>query len=109
MSQGKKLFTNKTSTPLDITLYIRAGDDPSHAAGTEIFNLPANGSKEVTYGTDTNSVFLNGMELRWGTNGSTNHDQQMVAVRGSQFDSLLNTNSKITINSIGALGLAGSN
>lgn len=98
MAQGRKVFKNTTNQPLQITLVVRQGDNPGHEAGTVIFQLAAGQSVTQTYGTDTNSVYLNGIAAE-------------VVNRGSSFDDLLNTNNTITFSpgSGTAITISGSN
>jgi hypothetical protein len=98
MAQGKKLFKNTTNQPLEVTLVVRQGDNPGNDAGTLNFKLAAGQSLTQTYGTDTNSVFLDGMTVA-------------VVTRGSSLDDLLNTNSTITFASAAgnAISIAGTN
>lgn len=97
MAHGSKVFTNSTNQPLKVTLFVRQGDNPGNEAGTVIFQLAAGQSLTQSYGSDTNSVFLDGILLE-------------VVNRGSSYDSLMNTNSKINISGQGAnITLTGSN
>ena len=98
MAQGKKVFKNTTNQPLEVTLVVRKGDNPGADAGTVNFQLGAGQSLTQTYGTDTNSVFLDGMTVA-------------VVTRGSSLDNLLNTNSVITFGggAGNSISIAGSN
>ena len=97
MAQGKKVFKNTTNQPLQITLFIREGDNPGNEAGTQIFQLAAGQSATHTYGTDTNSIYLDGIVAE-------------VVTRGSALDNLLNTNNTITFSGSGSgFTMTGSN
>lgn len=98
MAQGRKVFKNTTNQPLQVILNVRQGDDPSGDAGTVIFQVGPGQSVTQTYGTDTNSVYLNGLAVD-------------VVTRGSSFDNLLNTNNTITFapGSNNSITISGSN
>lgn len=98
MAQGKKVFKNNTNQPLEVTLDVRQGDNPGNDAGTVVFQVGAGKSVTQTYGTDTNSVYLNGLAVE-------------VVNRGSSLDDLLNTNNTITFasGSGNSISISGSN
>ncbi len=97
MAQGKKVFHNKTNQPLEVTLDVRQGDNPGNEAGSVIFQMAAGQTVTQTYGTDTNSVFLNGLAVE-------------VVKRGSSLDDLLNTHNTITFGGSGSsISISGSN
>jgi len=58
-------------------------NSPGNEAGTVIFQLGAGQSMTQSYGSDTNSVYLDGLAVE-------------VVTRGSSYDNLLNTNNTIT-------------
>lgn len=94
---GTKVFTNNSGSPLTITLFVRKGDSPGNEAGTVIIQLAEGQSVTQTYGTDTNSQFLDGVAVE-------------VVTRGSAVDNLLNMNSKIQFTGNGnAITITGSN
>lgn len=103
---AKKMFINSTTDRLQITLFIRLGAQPTNSAGTQVFLLAGNERKDISYGLDTNSLFLNGIELVWQKDGSTFSQGQKVVSRGNSLDSVLNTNSIITISSSSTSGLS---
>lgn len=97
MANGSKSFTNSTNQPLKVTLFVRQGDSPGNEAGTVIFQLDPGKTQTQAYGSDTNSVFLDGILLE-------------VVQKGSAYDNLMNTNSKIKISGDGSnITLTGSN
>lgn len=95
---AQKVFKNTTSQPLEITLDVRQGDNPGNEAGTVIFQLGAGQSLTQSYGSDTNSVYLDGLAVE-------------VVTRGSSYDNLLNTNNTITFaaGSGNSISISGSN
>ena len=109
MSQGVKVFNNRSQSDVDVTLLIRAGSDPSEQAGEQNIRLKAGESRKVTYGTDTDSIFLNGLRIVAEVNGSIVDQTQRVSQRGSSFDNVLNTNNTITITGTDQLDVVGSN
>jgi hypothetical protein len=97
MASGTKVFTNNSGSTLNVTLFVRRGDNPGNQAGTVIFQLGNGQSFTQSYGSDTNSVFLDGIAVE-------------VVTRGSAIDDLLNTNSKIAFTGGGnAITITGSN
>ena len=95
---AQKVFNNTTNQPLEITLAVRQGDNPGTESGSVIFQLAAGQCLTQSYGTDTNSVFLDGIAVE-------------VVTRGSSYDDLLNTNNTITFasGSGNSISMAGSN
>jgi len=93
---GHKLFTNASSSDLMITLLVRGGDDPANSAGTIVFRLNAGQQVNQSYGSDTDSIFLNGLAVQ-------------IIQRGSPFDNLLNTNNAITFSGDGEIKITASN
>lgn len=79
---GHKLFINNSSSDLLVTLLVRQGDDPSNSAGTVVFRLNAGQQLNQSYGSDTDSIYLNGIAVQ-------------VVERGSSLDNLMNTNNTI--------------
>ena len=109
MSQGVKVFNNTSKSDLNVTLLIRAGSDPAGQAGEQVVQLKAGESRRVTYGSDTDSIFLNGLRIVAEVNGSIVDQTQRVSQRGSAFDNVLNTNNTITITGTDQLDVVGSN
>ncbi|HJQ36644.1 MAG TPA: hypothetical protein VKB93_05865 [Thermoanaerobaculia bacterium] len=106
VTEQTRLFINLTSADLTVTLYVRQGD----TVGVSIspytaFDLPANGSIYITYGNSTNP-YLNGLSFV-GTGVTTQEVQ--VATAGDSNDTLLNDNDTLTINTLTAAGITGSN
>ena len=95
---AQKVFKNTTNQPLEITLFVRQGDNPGMEAGSVIFQLGAGQSLTQSYGSDTNSAFLDGIAAE-------------VVTRGSSYDNLLNTNNTITFasGSGSSISISGSN
>jgi hypothetical protein len=106
---GRKTFVNNSGSSLAVTLYIRQGDDPANQSGTQMFPLAAGQTATVTYGTDTNSGFLNGLSLASTTADSSIILTQVVATRGSAWDNVLNQNSVVVIGGFGGLQVTSHN
>lgn len=102
---GTKLITNSANRPLEVTLIIRNGDNPTDTWGTQVVKLANGESREVTYGTASNIIYLNGLGLRSGGL----YQEQRVETRGDSFDNTLNMNSKIDIKGIAAENVTGGN
>jgi hypothetical protein len=94
---GKKDFKNNTDGIIGISLFIRAGEDPKNGAGVQTFTLKPRETQSITYGNDQN-IYLNGYNLVSDFNGAHYCIEEFVTNRGSAFDNLLNTNSKVEIN-----------
>ncbi|WP_233414515.1 right-handed parallel beta-helix repeat-containing protein [Thermaerobacillus caldiproteolyticus] len=93
---GTKTFINTSLATLQITLFIREGNDPINQDGTVSFTLNPEETQTITYGNDQNS-FLNGILLFTIFQGDLYSKMQFVTVSGSELDNLLNTNNVITI------------
>ena len=93
---GIKTFINNSQATLQITLFIREGDNPINQDGTSSFALNPGESKIITYGNDQN-IFLNGVLLFTIFQGDLYSKIQFVTLRESELDNLLNTNNEITI------------
>lgn len=93
---GQKRFVNNSGSNLMVTLFVRRGDSPGQEAGTVIFKLNSGAQVSQTYGSDTGSIFLDGVAVE-------------VVDRGSALDNVLNTNNTITFSSAGGLTITGSN
>jgi len=102
---GTKLITNHANRPVEVTLIIRNGDNPAGTWGTQVVNLGNGESREVTYGTASNIIYLNGLGLKSGGL----YQEQRVETRGDSFDNVLNMNSKIEIKGIAPENVAGTN
>lgn len=109
---GTKLFTNNTNTYVNVTLLIRQGTNIQLPSLEQTFSLNPHESKNVTYGNPTN-IYLNGLVFQWkdATTQSMSTDRQEVIATGvaPTFDWVLNTHSKITINSLPGLAISASN
>lgn len=94
---GTKVFTNNSGSALTLTLFIRNGENPGNEAGTVIIQLANGQSVTQSYGSDTNSQFLDGVAVE-------------VVTRGSAVDNLFNMNSKIQFTGNGnSITITGSN
>lgn len=93
---GTKLFVNKTSMTLQVTIFIRDGADPTKPdAGQESFTLAGGKSESISYGNSTD-IYLNGLGFVASDGQQQTIESRSVLTRGSAWDNLLNTNSTIT-------------
>lgn len=114
MAEGRKTFVNDTDKPLVITLFIRAGDSPADAGGTEVVNVGPHNSQIMIFEGVAGSagyVFLNGLLIEWPEGPDLVGVARRVVVRGDAWDATLNTNERITISQLaaGTLDAVGSN
>lgn len=93
---GVKTIANQTEAPMTMTLYVRAGDNPSNYAPSTSFNLNPGEVKTVQYGNATD-VYVNGYVMVTAFSGQLLTKQEVVAVRGCPLDNTWNTNSKFEI------------
>jgi hypothetical protein len=109
---GTKVFTNKSGQFMHVTLLIRQGNNIQLPSLEQNFALDVNESKTVTYG-DNSNIYLNGLVFQWKdvTTQSMSTNRQEVIATGVMptFDAVLNTNSRITINSLKGLDISASN
>ncbi len=98
MANGAKVFRNTTNQALGVTLIVRRGDNPGNDAGMVVIQLAPGQSLTQSYGTDTNSVYLDGLAVG-------------VVTRSSAYDNLLNMNNTITFapGAGNTISIAGSN
>lgn len=87
---GRKLFTNQSPYSMNVTLVIRASEDPRNQAGTKDFQLGARQSQWQEYGNNVD-IYLNGIKLAAVFNGQMIGQQYIVITRGSPLDNELNT------------------
>jgi hypothetical protein len=93
---GTKTFVNTSPATLQITLFVREGNEPFNQDGTVSFTLDPGETKAVTFGNAQNS-FLNGILFFTIFGGDLYSKIQFVIEKESELDDLLNTNSTITI------------
>jgi len=93
---AEKTFINNSPATLQITLFIRQGNNPVNQDGTSSFVLNPGQSQTITYG-DAQNIFLNGILLFTIFEGDLYSKIQFVTISGSELDDLLNTNDTITI------------
>lgn len=96
---AEKTFINNSLATLQITLFVREGDNPVNQDGTATFSLNPGETKIVTYGNDTN-IFLNGLTIFTIFEGDLFSNIQFVTIQSSVLDDLLNTNDTITITKV---------
>jgi hypothetical protein len=93
---GTKTFVNTSPATLQITLFVREGNEPLNQDGTVSFMLDPGETEVVTFATEQNS-FLNGILFFTLFEGDLYSKIQFVIEIGSELDALLNKNSTITI------------
>lgn len=93
---AQKTVNNRSAATLQIGFLVRQGADPANFDGVVYFTIRPGETRTVTYGNQQN-VFLNGVVISTIFNGDIYTKTQIVTVRGSQLDNLLNTNSIIDI------------
>jgi hypothetical protein len=114
MAEGRKKFINQTDKDINITLFIRAGDNPEDEGGTEMVSVSKHDSVEMIYEGDAGSdgyVFLNGLLVEWSDGNNLVGVSRKVVTRGDAWDDKLNTNDTLTISDLeaGTLTSSGSN
>ncbi len=115
MAEGSKTFINNTDKDVNITLFIRAGDNPQDEGGIEMVSVPKHGGRvDQIFDGDPGSlgyVYLNGLLIEWQAGPDLIGVSRKVATRGDAWDNVLNTNDTVTISSLagGVLDASGSN
>ncbi|SFG60843.1 hypothetical protein [Methylobacterium gossipiicola] len=94
---GRKLFSNHGPCRIDVTLFVRAGDDPKDRAGQTDFSLNAGEAQWQDYGNDSN-IYLNGISLVAAFDGARIGQQYNVVTRGSRLDDAFNRNNAVDFN-----------
>ena len=109
---GLKTFINKTNQDVSITLLIRQSTHIQLPPTEQSFLLNAGESKVVTFGNNSD-IFLNGLVFQWKNTQtqSENTMRQEILATGiaPTFDWVLNTHSKITINTLDGLNISAGN
>jgi uncharacterized protein YqfB (UPF0267 family) len=96
---AEKTFINDSFATLQITLFVREGDNPIHEDGTVSFSLNPEESKVITYGNDQN-IFLNGIKFSTTFEEDLFSENKSVTLRDSDLDNLLNLNNVLTISKV---------
>jgi hypothetical protein len=96
---AEKTFVNNTLATLQITLFVRQGENPVNQDGTVSFILNPGQTQIITYGDEQNHN-LNGITLFTIFEGDLYSNIQFVTISGSELDNLLNTNDVITITKV---------
>ncbi|KAB1078337.1 hypothetical protein [Methylobacterium soli] len=91
---GRKLFSNRSSYAIAVTLVIRASDDPRHQAGVTEFRLNAGETRWEDYGNAVD-IYLNGIKLVASFSSQLVAQQYLVIGRGSPLDNALNCNNGV--------------
>lgn len=107
---GSKKLVNQTGVYLNFTLSVRRGSNPQVHLKDVNGSLEPNETKTVQYGDDQNP-FLNGVKYESKPAGADLVTfSAQVAVRGSQWDDVFNTNNTLTFHAISpSASISGSN
>lgn len=106
---GSKTLINSTGVYVNGVLNVRKGSNPQDHLKDVNFSLDPGQTKTVQYGDDQNP-FLNGVSYEYKPSGSLVSFSAQVATRGSQWDDVFNTNSKLTFHDISpSASISGSN
>ena len=84
---GEKTFVNNSPATLQITLFVRQGNDPVNQGGTVSFALDPGQTQLVVYGDDQNP-FLNGILSFTIFNGDLYSKMQFATAQDSELDDL---------------------
>ncbi len=96
---AEKTFINDSFATLQITLFVRDGDNPIHEDGTVSFSLNPEETKIITYGNDQN-IYLNGIKFFTTFEEDLFSEFRSVTLRDSDLDNLLNLNNVLTITKV---------
>lgn len=96
---AEKTFINNSLATLQITIFVREGDNPVNQDGTVSFSLNPGETKIVPYGNDIN-IFLNGITLFTIFEDDLFSSVKFVTLQASELDDLLNTSDTITITKV---------
>jgi hypothetical protein len=103
-----KKLVNQSGLALTIELVTRQGSEPSQAGTIVSASLPAGGKQTIEYGNAQNP-YLNGLVVSSCSAGAFSNGSQIVTVRGSTWDNVLNTNDTLTFSGAGGMNVVGSN
>jgi len=103
-----KKLVNQSGLTLTVECVTRQGSDPSQSGIIVTTQLQPNARQTIEYGNDQNP-YLNGVIVSSCSNGAFANGAQLVQVRGSAFDNVLNTNDTLTFSGSGGLNITGSN
>lgn len=114
MAEGRKKFINQTDKDINITLFIREGNNPEDEGGKEMVSVSKHDSVEMIYEGEPGSdgyVFLNGLLVEWSHVNNLVGVSRRVVTRGDEWDNKLNTHDTLTITDLeaGTLTSSGSN
>ncbi|MCA9924631.1 MAG: hypothetical protein KC421_19785 [Anaerolineales bacterium] len=115
MAEGSKTFINNTDKDVNITLFVRAGDNPQDEGGTELVSVAKHGGHvEMIFEGDAGSlgyVYLNGLLIEWQDGSDMIGVSRKVVTRGDAWDNVMNTNNTVVISSLagGVFNASGAN
>jgi hypothetical protein len=90
---GTKTFTNQAPVTATVTLYVRNGDDITSYAAAVTANVGPGQKAQIEYP----QTYVNGFLITVPNGTDVYTSQGFSTKRGTQLDSMLNTNSLFTI------------
>lgn len=90
---GSKSFTNQAPATATVTLYVRNGDDIANYAAAVTANVAPGQQAQIEYP----QTFVNGFIITVPNGTDVYTSQGFSTKRGTQLDSMLNTNAKFTV------------
>ncbi|MGE6489254.1 hypothetical protein [Paenisporosarcina sp. NPDC076898] len=97
----EKTFINNSLATLQITLFLREGDNPSILDEASSFSLNPGETKGITYGDgEDQEIFLGGILVADIDESDSITITQHVTQRNSEFDHVLNTSTTLSINKV---------
>jgi hypothetical protein len=90
---GTKLFTNQSPATATVTLYVRNGDDIANYAPAITANVAPGQQAQIEYP----QTFVNGFVITVPNGNDVYMSQAFATKRGTQLDSMLNTNKLFNI------------
>ncbi|MGY4403746.1 hypothetical protein [Bradyrhizobium sp. USDA 3315] len=103
-----KKLVNQSGLTLTVLLITRVGSEPNKSGPIVTAALPVGGKQTIEYGNAQNP-FLNGLVISSSSDGAFSNGSQIVTIRGSSWDTVLNTHDTLTFSGVGGLNVLGSN
>ncbi len=95
-----RVLFNGTPTPVQITLYVRAGLNPGKVHSSIQVRLAPGEERQVEFG-DLVNRHLEGLELDWVQDGARHMQRRLVTQRDSHWERTLNRSEALLICSLG--------
>jgi hypothetical protein len=90
---GTKTFTNQAPATATVTLYVRQGDDIANYTAAVTVNVAPGQQAKIEYP----QTFVNGFIITVPNGTDVYTSQGFSTKRGTQLDSMLNTNAMFTV------------